>query len=141
MNYSVNTLKSIASKLTLITCLLLFSFASAQKSSTHKIGKLTFTTEEIDYGSIVQNDNGERVFTFTNTGNAPVVISEVKTTCGCTVPLYPKTAILPGKSNEIKVKYATNRIGAFTKSITVISNAKNENQVLKIKGEVLKNSL
>jgi hypothetical protein len=106
-----------------------------------KIGELTFNTKVIDYGKIEHNANGERQFTFKNTGNAPVVISNVKTSCGCTVPTYPKTAILPGKSETITVKYATNRIGRFSKSITVISNAKNPTQILKIKGEVLKTNL
>ena len=106
-----------------------------------KVGELTFQSEVIDYGKIAQNANGERIFKFTNTGDAPVVISKVKTSCGCTVPEYQKTAILPGNSSEIKIKYATNRVGAFTKGITVTSNAKNKNQVLKIKGEVLKGAL
>jgi len=140
MNYSVSRLQNITSKLTFIVCFLIFSITNAQNQKT-SIGELTFNSKEIDYGTISQNDNGNRIFKFTNTGAAPVVISQVKTTCGCTVPEYPKTAILPGKSEEIIIKYATNRIGSFSKSITVISNAKNGNQVLKIKGTVLKNTL
>jgi len=140
MNYSVSRLQNITSKLTFIVCFLIFSITNAQNQKT-SIGELTFNSKEIDYGTISQNDNGNRIFKFTNTGTAPVVISQVKTTCGCTVPEYPKTAILPGKSEEIIIKYATNRIGSFSKSITVISNAKNGNQVLKIKGTVLKNTL
>lgn len=109
-----------------------------QTESNDNVGVLTFQSDEIDYGTIQQNANGERVFSFTNTGKAPIVISNVKTSCGCTVPAYSKTPILPGETSEIKVKYATNRIGVFKKTITVMSNASEPNKTLKIKGEVLK---
>ena len=65
------------------------------------------------------------------------IISKVKTTCGCTVPTYPKQAILPGESASIDIKYATNRVGTFSKSITVISNADNGQKKLRIKGTVI----
>ncbi|WP_431137201.1 DUF1573 domain-containing protein [Psychroserpens mesophilus] len=101
------------------------------------IGVFHFDEEVIDYGTIAQNDNGVRTFKFTNRGRAPIVISKVKTTCGCTVPTYPKQAILPGESGTIDIKYATNRIGVFSKSITVISNADNKQKTLRIKGNVI----
>ena len=101
-------------------------------------GVLSFESETIDYGTIQQNADGVRIFTFTNTGEAPIVISKVKTSCGCTVPTYPKTAILPGETSEISVKYATNRVGVFKKTITVMSNASEANKILRIKGNVLK---
>ncbi|MEW4924410.1 DUF1573 domain-containing protein [Algibacter sp. 2305UL17-15] len=138
MKYQIIKQKNSLSVVALVFSLLFCTTIYAQDA---KVGKLTFQTEVIDYGEIVQNADGERIFKFTNTGDAPVVISKVKTTCGCTVPEYPKTAILPGDSGEIKIKYATSRIGAFTKGITVFSNASNKSQTLKIKGEVLKGPL
>ncbi len=100
-------------------------------------GVLAFDTEEIDYGVIQQNADGVRIFKFTNTGKEPIVISQVKTSCGCTSPTYSKEPVAPGEAGEIQIKYATNRIGKFTKTITIISNASEPNKVIKIKGEVL----
>lgn len=114
------------------------NFSNAQESVAFKTGTLTFETESIDYNTIDQNSNGLRTFNFTNTGKAPVLISKVKTSCGCTVPNYPKTAILPGQTASIDVTYATNRIGRFTKSITVMSNASEPQKKLTIKGTVIK---
>ena len=98
---------------------------------------IEFETETIDYGKIEQNSEGIRTFNFTNTGNAPLLISKVKTSCGCTVPSYSKAPILPGEPGEIKIKYNTKRPGVFSKSITVLSNAQTGNKILKIKGEVI----
>jgi len=142
----MNTLNIKKTSLLSIKVLLMVCFISlgtafsafSQDIKTTKKGELTFETEEIDYGTIKQNSDGVRVFKFTNTGDAPVLISNVKTSCGCTVPEYAKEAVMPGKIGEIKVKYATNRIGAFTKTITVMSNAKNSKKILRIKGNVLK---
>ncbi|RKE92012.1 DUF1573 domain-containing protein [Ichthyenterobacterium magnum] len=121
-----------------IAFIFISSFIYAQDlANTTDVGVFSFEEEEINYGTIAQNANGERVFKFENRGRAPIVISKVKTTCGCTVPTYPKQPILPGQSGEIKIKYATNRVGPFTKSITVMSNAFESKKVLKIKGKVL----
>jgi len=134
------------SKLLLIFCLFVYATNFSQEVTakeapdTKNLGVLTFETDEIDYGTVQQNDNGERTFKFTNTGKSPIIISNVKTSCGCTVPQYTKTPILPGESSEIKVKYATSRLGAFKKTITVISNASENNKVLRIKGDVLEKS-
>lgn len=110
----------------------------AQAETAKKpLGILVFEIETIDYGTIQQNDNGLRSFKFSNSGSAPIVISKVKTSCGCTVPTYPKQAILPGESGTIDIKYATNRLGKFSKSITVISNASQSQKSLRIKGDVI----
>lgn len=111
---------------------------SQDKVVTAKVGEFSFIEEEIDYGKIEQNADGVRVFKFTNTGDAPIVISNAKGSCGCTVPTYTKDVILPGESGEINVKYATDRIGGFTKTVTLTSNASEPSKVLRIKGEVLK---
>ncbi|MBR9913849.1 MAG: DUF1573 domain-containing protein [Algicola sp.] len=124
----------------LILCFLTAAFSFSQTDQKEIAGTLTFETDIIDYGKIPHKADGVRVFSFKNTGNAPVVISNVKTSCGCTVPTYPKTAIMPGDTGEISVKYATNRVGVFSKTITVMSNASESKKLLRIKGEVLKNT-
>ena len=101
------------------------------------LAKIEFKTDVIDYGTIEKGANGVRVFEFTNTGNAPLIISNVKSTCGCTVPKKPERPIMPGETGEIKVKYATNRMGRFSKTVTISSNASEPKKVLRIKGEVL----
>ena len=102
-----------------------------------KIAVIKFKTEVIDYGTIIQNSNGTRLFTFTNTGDAPLLITKVNTTCGCTVPKYSKASIMPGSVGELEIKYDTKRLGAFTKTVTVISNAVGGNKILKIKGNIV----
>ena len=77
-----------------------------------------FENEVIDYGDIAKNSDGNRVFVFKNTGKSPLIISSVKGSCGCTVPTKPDKPIMPGETAEIKVKYDTNRVGPFSKSVT-----------------------
>lgn len=98
--------------------------------------KIAFKSEVIDYGQIEQGGNGERVFEFTNTGTAPLVITEVNSSCGCTIPSKPEKPIPPGKKGEIKVSYDTNIVGPIRKTITVYSNAEVPAKSLKIKGKV-----
>lgn len=99
--------------------------------------EMTFESEVIDYGTIPQNADGVRTFNFTNTGSAPLIISNAKGSCGCTVPTWPKQPINPGETAQIKVKYATNRLGPINKSVTVTSNAVKPTKVLRIKGNVI----
>lgn len=98
--------------------------------------KIEFKSETVDYGEVAKGSNGVRVFEFTNTGTAPLIVSKVSSSCGCTIPKKPEDPILPGKKGEIQVKYDTNRVGPIRKAITVISNADTPTKVLKIKGEV-----
>ncbi|WP_411893591.1 DUF1573 domain-containing protein [Winogradskyella sp. A2] len=102
-----------------------------------KVAKIEFKTEIIDYGTIEKGADGVRIFEFTNTGNAPLIISNVKSTCGCTVPKKPKGPIMPGETGEIEVKYDTKRVNPIRKTITVISNAERPTVALKIKGLVV----
>ena len=101
--------------------------------------KIEFKSETIDYGQIEKGSDGVRVFEFTNTGDQELVISDVKSSCGCTVPEKPKDPIAPGKTGEIKVKYDTKRVGPIRKTVTVYSNADQPIKALKIKGQVLDN--
>ncbi|WP_179351596.1 DUF1573 domain-containing protein [Winogradskyella vidalii] len=102
-----------------------------------KQAKIEFKTDVIDYGTIEKGADGVRTFEFTNTGNAPLVISNVKSTCGCTVPKKPKGPIMPGETGEIEVKYDTKRVNPIRKTITVFSNAETPTVALKIKGTVV----
>lgn len=97
-----------------------------------------FDTEIIDYGKIEHNSNGVRVFKFKNIGKSPLVINSIKSTCGCTVPKKPEDPIMPGETGEIEVKYATNRVGGFSKMITINSNVPGTPKRLRIKGIVMK---
>ncbi len=104
-------------------------------------GVFEFETEVVDYGTIAHNSEPNRVFKFKNTGKSPIIISRAKGSCGCTVPTVPKKPIMPGETAEIGVRYATNRIGAFSKSITLYSNASEATKVIRIKGKVLKDEV
>lgn len=90
-----------------------------------------------DYGTIQNGADGTSVFTITNTGTAPLIISSCKGSCGCTVPTWPKEPIAPGATASITVKYDTKRDGPINKTVTIFSNAVNaERKVVRIKGEV-----
>lgn len=105
------------------------AFASAQ---TISFDKTTF-----DYGNVKAGSDGHRFFTVKNTGDKPLIISEVKPSCGCTTPEWSKDPILPGKEAKIKVGYNTGIKGAFNKLIEVYSNdPANNRSVLYIKGNV-----
>jgi len=103
--------------------------------------KIEFKSDTVDYGTTSKDsDNGIRTFEFTNTGDAPLTIKDVKSSCGCTVPSWPKESIAPGKSGKIEVKYNMSP-GPIRKTITVQSNAINQPDgvvALKLKGDVVK---
>ena len=120
-------------KIVLVVFVSLLGFAA---TAQEKAAKIDFKSDTVDYGEITKGADGVRVFEFTNTGDAPLIISKVSSSCGCTIPKKPEDPILPGKVGEIQVKYDTNRVGPIRKAITVISNATTPTKVLKIKGEV-----
>lgn len=113
------------------------------KATAAKVAKvdgagMVFVSETIDYGTIAHNSDGKREFVFTNNGTKPLIITNTQGSCGCTVPTSPKEPIAPGAKGIIGVKYATDRVGAFTKTVTVTSNAAGKaTTVLTIKGTVL----
>ena len=114
--------------------------ASTAKISTQKVdgAGMVFVTETIDYGTVAYNSDGRREFVFTNNGNKPLIITNAQGSCGCTVPTYPKEPIAPGAKGVIGVKYDTSRAGqAFTKTITLTTNAVVPSKTLTIKGNVL----
>lgn len=98
---------------------------------------MSFEKTEIDYGTIQQNADPLRKFKFKNTGTEPLVIKNARGSCGCTVPSYKKEPIMPGETSDIEVRYATDRIGVFTKTVTIETNEGDQSRVLTIKGNVL----
>lgn len=123
--------------LSLVAMLLVTAASFAQKGPQIKFKAIDNT---IDYGTVKKStDNGVRVFEFVNIGDQPLVITNAKSSCGCTVPSKPEAPVMPGQTGKIEVKYNMNP-GKISKVITVESNATNvDNGVvaLKIKGEVI----
>lgn len=120
-----------------LVALLFVGMLSISAFAQEKVAKIEFKTDVIDYGTIEKGADGLRVFEFTNTGNAPLIISKVTSTCGCTVPKKPERPILPGEKGQIEVKYDTQRVNPIRKTITVLSNADTPTVALKIKGDVV----
>ena len=110
-----------------------FSTVSAQEKA-----KIAFESLTHDFGSFKEADGVQTAtFKFTNKGGVPLVLNNVRASCGCTTPAWTREPVAPGASGEIKVSYdPSNRPGAFTKSITVQSNAENATVVLSISGKV-----
>jgi hypothetical protein len=98
---------------------------------------INFEKTTHDYGTVVKGGDGVCEFKFKNTGVEPLILSNVTSSCGCTVPEWPREPILKGKSNIIKVKYDTNRVGPINKTVTVTSNASNTSVQLHIIGTVV----
>lgn len=106
-------------------------------ASVQAQGVLKFNKEVHDFGKVSEGPLATYSFEVTNTGTAPVVISNAAASCGCTTPEWSKDPIMPGAKSTIKVGYNTSgRPGSFTKTITVTSNAENATVILTIKGEV-----
>ncbi len=108
----------------------------AQEKQVSTQDSIIFKSIVHDYGTIVQGADGGCEFTFTNKGKTPIILNDVKASCGCTTPDWTRTPVAPGEKGIIKVTYNTNNVGAFSKSITVSSNAVNTPLVLTIKGNV-----
>ena len=97
---------------------------------------IQFENTKHNFGTFTQNGDGEWEFKFTNTGKEPLIIQNVRSSCGCTIAQKPSKPILPGETESIKVRYDTRRIGVFHKTITITSNADNASVVLEIRGEI-----
>ncbi|PKP36109.1 MAG: hypothetical protein CVT98_09110 [Bacteroidetes bacterium HGW-Bacteroidetes-15] len=121
-------------KIFLLTIIIIFISITVSVAQSGPV--ISFNKTVHDYGIITQNDNGNCVFEFTNTGDEPLILSSVRSSCGCTVPKWTKEPILPKASSNINVHYDTKRTGAINKQVTVISNASTPTVVLKIKGLV-----
>lgn len=128
----------IMKKLVHLAALLLgfSSVVAAQQDSAAAKGNIVFDKTVHDYGKVKLNGDGNCVFSFSNEGSAALVLNNVQSSCGCTVPNWPRTPVEPGKKGDIQVRYNTNRLGAFSKTITVYSNT-GQTVKLTIKGEVV----
>ena len=118
-------------------------FLFANNAAAQQVGgaNIEFEKKEHDYGVVEKGGNGVCIFEFTNTGDQPLLIQNAKGSCGCTVPEWPRQPIAPGQTGEIKVKYDTNRVGNFSKSVTLTTNSSaNPTVVLRIKGQVVDSS-
>src|SRR5690606_1040622 len=117
--------------------LLVVGVLSFATQAQEKTAKIEFKQLVIDYGEIAKGSDGVLVFEFTNAGDAPLVISDVRSGCGCTIPKKPEAPIAPGATGKSEVKYDTNRVGPIRKTVTVQSNADTPTVAVKIKGKVL----
>ena len=129
----------------LFAAVVMFSTSIAQTTDLSLVSEgdeevLSFESMTIDYGTVTKGDQdaATKLFTFTNKGSSPVIISNCKGSCGCTVPQCPDAPVMPGASGEIKVKYDVNRVGPFTKNVTVNYTYGGESKTarLTIKGTV-----
>ncbi len=127
-------------KLFLTLFVAIFAFAAQAQEAPDapaEGAKITFDNNVINYGKVEKGANGTRIFKFKNEGTEPLVLSSVRASCGCTTPKWTREPIAPGAEGEIQVKYDTNRMGNFHKTVTVQSNATNQTVVLTIKGQVM----
>lgn len=115
-----------------IICYLMGCNSHAVKNSA----KIRFEVTEHDFGQLNFKGNGNYSFGFANSGKTPLIISNVKTSCGCTVPQWPKKPLKPGGKGEIKISYDTSTPGMFNKTIAVYYNGENSPIRLAIKGSV-----
>ena len=117
-----------------------FSISCSQVSQTEyetvKGAGIAFEETSYDYGTMSQGSDGSHDFIFHNDGTEPLLLNNVRSSCGCTIPEWPKEPIAPGETGTIKVSYNTRIIGSFSKSITVYSTADERPVVLEIKGKV-----
>ncbi len=125
-------------KVFLVLMLFITANTFSQEKKTANAGVFQFESETIDYGKIKKNSDGNRSFIFKNVGTKPITINKVKGSCGCTVATKPNKPVMPGETAEIGVTYATNRVGGFSKTITITSDASEARKVLRVKGIVLK---
>lgn len=131
------------SKMKYIASLLIIGFSfyvHAQEGESEPLTgpKITFAETSFDFGDIVQGDRVEHVFEFENVGSEPLILSDVRTTCGCTAPEWPREPVAPGEKGSLKVLFnSTGKMGIQNKVITVMSNAVNNPARVKIVTNVL----
>ncbi len=113
--------------------------APAPAAVNPNAAKIAFKEDTYNFGDIPEGPPVTHEFKFTNTGKEPLILSNVRASCGCTTPSWPKEPILPGKDGTITVTYNTQgRPGNFSKTVTITSNADEANRVIDIKGDVVK---
>jgi len=119
--------------------LVLASFMLA--SFTYLYPSIKFDKKEHDFGSIPQGDPVKCDFVFTNDGDAPLILTEVKASCGCTTPKWPQEPIMPGQKGTITAEYNAAADGMFNKTISVYTNINSEIITLILRGNVMKRTV
>ena len=110
--------------------------AAARDAQATTFPAMTFDETEFDFGKITKGNAVEHKFTFTNTGKAPLVIVDAKSSCGCTVPQYSKDPVQPGEKGELLVKYNGSGTNQVTKTVTIKANTASGSETVKIKAFV-----
>jgi hypothetical protein len=121
----------------IILCSVVFLFASVTAFKVEEKAEFKFEKETHDFGKIPQGKPVSVEFKFTNTGNEPLIITNIESVCGCTVPKYTNTPVLKGQTGTISVTYNAAALAPFSKGLTIRSNAKTPIKVIYIKGEVV----
>ncbi|MDB4635552.1 DUF1573 domain-containing protein [Flavobacteriaceae bacterium] len=112
--------------------------AAVRDASANKMAVMSFDKTFHDFGQIAQGTPQQTVFTFTNTGDAPLIITDATSSCGCTIPDYPKnTPIAPGQQGQMVVNFNGSGQNQVTKTINVQANTANGSELLKIQAFVL----
>jgi len=113
--------------------------ASLRTSGQDKNGsQFEFEETNYDFGDIQQGEKAEHIFSFKNTGNQPLIISNIVTTCGCTAPTWPKDPVPPGEKGEIKIVFnSSGKVGKQNKIITIFSNSINNKERITVKANII----
>lgn len=135
MDYQKFDMKTLNLFFLIVLISLSTNFLSAQDDAV-KGPVMTFESMIVDYGDIVQNSEPLRVLKFTNTGTEPLVVSNARGSCGCTVPTWPKQPIMPGESSQLEIRYDTKRLGNINKTVTITTNEGGEAHVIKVVGKI-----
>lgn len=121
----------------ILLCAVVLGFAFTASAQDNQKPEFKFNEEKHDFGKIPQGTPVTTVFEFTNIGQEPLILTEVRPTCGCTIADYTKTPVLKGAKGTIKITYNAAAAAAFNKTIVVTSNAKTPTKYLNIVGEVV----
>lgn len=109
------------------------AMAGTRDDQQKNMPEMSFAESEFDFGRIKKGQAQEHIFTFTNTGKAPLIITDTKTSCGCTTPKVPKEPIAPGEKSEIVVRFNGSGAGQVSKSVTIMNNTTQGSHQLTIK--------
>jgi len=120
----------------ILICAVILGFAYNASAQDDQKAEFKFNEEKHDFGRIPQGTPVTTVFEFTNVGKEPLILTEVRPTCGCTIADYTKTPVKAGEKGSIKITYNAAVVMAFNKTIVVTSNAKTPTKYLVIVGEV-----
>lgn len=124
--------------LVVVALFVVVSLHAQEKAVKQNGPSITFQKDTHDFGDIYQGDVVKHTFTFENTGNEPLIITNVQTTCGCTAPAWPRDPIAPGQTGDITIQFnSTGKIGRQNKVVTIVSNATNQNNRVTIVTNIL----